>query len=124
MYISLFSDLDMDSKQFADSYIMANQANFPTDKIHLLRDKLLNLPEERQVAIQTIALKNPTTTLLLSLFGGAISLDRFYLGLIGSGVLKILSLFIFIGFIWALADIFICYKKAKEINFNNVMLVL
>ncbi|MBV7389039.1 TM2 domain-containing protein [Pasteurellaceae bacterium TAE3-ERU1] len=111
----------MDSRQFADSYVMTNTSNFPSDKIVLLKEKLSTMPEDKQALVQSAPLKNPMVVLLLSLFFGALGIDRFYLGDVGLGIFKFLSIFVFIGLLWALVDIFLCYKKAKEINFNKVM---
>lgn len=113
----------MDSKQFADTYLMANGSNFPAEKIHVVKDKLINMPEDRQSSVQALSLKNPVVVLILSLLFGTLAIDRFYLGDIGLGILKILSLFIFVGFIWALADIYLCYKKSKEVNFNKLVML-
>lgn len=114
----------MDSKQFAETYLMANAQYFPNDKLPLIKDKLSKLPEDRQVAVQAISLKSPVITLILSLLFGGLSVDRFYLGNIGLGILKFISVFLVIGVVWVLLDIYFCYKKAKEINFNNVMAIL
>lgn len=114
----------MDSQQFADTYLMANAQYFPNDKIFLIKDKLAHLPEERQAAVQAVPLKNPIATLILSLLLGGLSIDRFYLGDIGLGILKFILVLLVIGGIWVLLDIYFCYKKSKEINFNNLMLVL
>ncbi|TDQ57437.1 TM2 domain-containing protein [Mesocricetibacter intestinalis] len=115
----------MDVKQFAESYVLANSGNFPNDKIFLLKEKLSSLPEDRQNSIQAVGLKNPIVTLMLSLFLGTLSIDRFYLGDIGLGILKIVSVLCFgVGLIWVFLDIYFCYKKTKEINFNKIMLVV
>lgn len=114
----------MEQKQFAETYLMANAKYFPSDKIGLIKDKLLHLPEERQTMIQSLELKNPTTTLLLSLLFGGLAIDRFYLGDIGLGICKIISILFIVGIFWALADIYFCYKKTKEVNFNRFMLLI
>ena len=113
----------MEPQQFADTYIMANASYFPSEKIVLIKDKLSSLPEQRQSTIQSIPLKNPMIVLLLSLLFGGLAIDRFYLGDVGKGILKIISLFLIVGFIWVFLDIYLCYKKAKEMNFNKIMLI-
>lgn len=112
----------MDAQQFADSFILANKENFPSEKIYLIRDKLLSLPENRQTAVQSVPFKNPLTTLILSFFVGTFGIDRFYIGDIGLGIFKLLTIG-GLGF-WALADLYFCQKKAKEKNFQNLMLTL
>lgn len=56
--------------------------------------------------------------LLLSLFTGFLGFDRFYLGKIGTGCLKLLLTFIFgVGLIWWIIDIFyLLYDKQTDIN--------
>ncbi|WP_101775097.1 TM2 domain-containing protein [Pasteurella oralis] len=114
----------MESKQFAESYVMTNASNFPNDKIFLVKEKLSTLPESRQSSIQAVDLKNPMVVLLLSIFLGGLSIERFYLSDIGLGILKIITVLFFgVGLIWVLFDIYFCYKKAKELNFNKIMLI-
>jgi len=62
---------------------------------------------------------NWLTLLLLSLFLGYLGVDRFYVGKIGTGILKLLTL----GGcgIWALIDfIFVCCGKFKDSNGNVI----
>ena len=57
--------------------------------------------------------KSMTTTLVISLLGGTLGIDRFYLGYTGLGILKLLTL----GFcgVWALIDlILIAMRKLND----------
>ena len=58
--------------------------------------------------------KNPTTALILGLFFGVAGIDRFYVGDIGLGVLKLLT-FGGLG-IWALIDWFLIMGAARKKN--------
>ena len=107
---------------FADSYITANASNFSPDQIYLIKDKLAHLPVERQTAVQSVPLKSPTLTLILSLFFGMIGVDRFYLGHIGLGIGKIIT---FGGFgFWAIIDWFLIMKATKKVNYQKMMTVI
>jgi len=106
-------------QQKVDMYIMANQKYFPAEKIMYLRDKLMNMDDSRLALISTIELKDPTTILVVSLFLGSLGVDRFMLGDTGMGILKLLTGGV-CG-ILTIIDWFSASKKAKEINFNNVM---
>ena len=72
--------------------------------------------------LSTIDLKDPTTLLLISIFLGSLGIDRFMLGDIGMGVLKLLTL----GCcgILTIVDWFTVSKRAKEKNFSNVMTLI
>ena len=61
-------------------------------------------------------------TLQLSLCIGFFGADRFYLGKTGTGILKLLSTFLFgIGLIWWIVDIFLLlYNKQTDINGNQL----
>ena len=53
-------------------------------------------------------------TLLLSIFLGALGVDRFYLGKVGTGILKLLlnlATFFTLGLIWVLIDIILIATK-------------
>jgi len=103
-------------------YIMTNQKYFPAEKIVFLKEKLRAAGESKFELISAVGLKDPTTALLLSLFLGGIGVDRFMIGHTGMGVLKLLT-----GGccgILTLVDWFTIQKKAKEINFNNIMTIL
>lgn len=108
--------------QKIDMYIMTNQKYFPESKIVYLKDKLRTMDEEKFSLISTIEMKDPLTLLLVSIFLGTLGIDRFMLGDIGMGILKLLTL----GCCGILTIIywFTISKKAKEFNFNKVMSLL
>ncbi len=62
--------------------------------------------------------KNPTTALLLSLFFGALGVDRFYIGDAGLGVTKMLTLG-GVG-VWAIIDLFLIQKAARTRNIETI----
>ena len=105
-----------------DMYIMTNQKFFPEEKIVYLKDKLRTMDEEKFSLISTIEMKDPTTILLVSIFLGALGIDRFMLGDTGMGILKLLTC----GCcgILTIIDWFTVSKKAKEANFNKIMSLL
>ena len=109
-------------KQKVDMFIMTNQKYFPAEKIIFLKEKLYRLEEDRFSMISCIELKDPTTFLLISLFLGSLGVDRFMLKETGMGVLKLLTL----GCcgVLTIIDWFSIQKKAKEMNFNNIMMML
>ena len=105
-----------------DMYIMTNQKYFPAEKIMYIKEKLAAMDENKFAMISTIEMKDPTTILLVSIFLGGLGVDRFMLGDIGMGILKLLTCGV-CG-ILTIIDWFTISKKAKELNFNNVMTML
>ena len=69
-----------------------------------------------------IEFKEPTTLLIVSLFLGTLGIDRFMLKDTGIGILKLLTS----GCcgILTIIDWFTVQKKAKEKNFNDLMMML
>lgn len=109
-------------QQRVDMYLMANQKYFPSEKIMYLKERLLMADENKMSMISTVELKDPTTILLISIFLGGLGIDRFMLGDTGMGVLKLLT-----GGccgILTIIDWFTISKKAKEMNFNNIITFL
>lgn len=105
-----------------DMYVMTNAKYFPSEKIPYLKEKLYAIDDQKFMMLSTIDLKDPTTLLLISIFLGSLGIDRFMLGDIGMGVLKLLTL----GCcgILTIIDWFTVSKRAKEKNFSNVMTLI
>lgn len=109
-------------KQKVDMFIMSNQKYFPAEKIMFLKEKLYKVDETKFSMISCMDFKEPTTILLVSLFLGSLGIDRFMLKDTGMGVLKLLT-----GGccgILTVIDWFSVQNKAREKNFNELMLLL
>ncbi len=107
-------------RQKVDMFIMSNNQYFPSEKMMFLKEKLYAMDDQKFSLLSCIELKNPTTLLLISLFLGSLGVDRFMLKDTGMGVLKLLT-----GGccgILTIIDWFSISKKAKELNFNNIMM--
>lgn len=106
----------------ADLFLSVNSNKFPQDKIMVVRELLLNSSPEKDIVINTIPFKDPVILLIISLFFGGLGVDRFMLGQVGLGILKLITLG-GLG-LWALIDLFLIMGKTREINFNKLMTVL
>ena len=109
---------------FTDSFLSANTANFPSEQLPSLRQRLSQLDDSQ--ANQVIAaanIKSPTTALILSIFLWTLGFDRFYIGHIGLGVAKLLLAWLTFG-IWTIVDWFLIInatKKANLVAINNAI---
>lgn len=88
-----------------------------------LRQTLKSVPDSNYSLIMATPTKSPVTTVILSIFLGGLGVDRFYVGDIGLGVAKLLLGWLTCG-IWYLVDIFLCYKKAKQVNMKKLTMAI
>lgn len=108
----------MDSLR-VDQFIAANGKFFPNEKIPIIKQRLLDSDETKSEVVQCMDFKDPTMLLVISILVGALGIDRFMLGEIGLGVVKLLTC----GGcgIWTIVDWCIVTKKTKEYNYNELM---
>ena len=100
--------------QKVDAYILANGKNFQDYQIPALREILLNADDSRWLTLQTLQLKDPTIALIISLLAGTLGIDRFYIGDMGLGVLKLITCG---GFgVWTIVDWFLIMGSARSKN--------
>ena len=95
----------------------------PAEQILNFKIILEKAPDSKYDELIMIPTKSVTTTLLLSIFLGGIGVDRFYIGDVGLGVAKLFLGTLTLG-IWPIVDIFMCYKKVKEKNLQNLLTIL
>ena len=103
-------------QQQVDLFIASHQGMFPAAMMMQVYDMLSNAPEEKNISLQCIDFKNPTTALLLSIFLGYLGIDRFYLGDIMQGVGKLIT-----GCgcgVWTVIDWFLIMDAARNKNFQ------
>lgn len=133
-----------------DLFMLSKNSMFPKSKLPLIREMLEKADEESWININSIAFKNPTTALLMSVAAGTYGVDRFYLKqpLLGIGKLCLTLMLVawvimveltetddwmFISFgvcvsllvvFWYFIDIFLISKTTKEQNFNILLTIL
>ena len=116
---------------FTDSFLSANTANFPSEQLPSLRERLAQLDDSQ--ANQVIAaadVKNPTTALILSIFLGGFGVDRFYIGHTGLGIgmllvtlllpIVTLGISLFFSWIWIVVDWFLIMNATKAANLEAI----
>jgi hypothetical protein len=137
----------MDSQK-VDLFIMKNKKFFESYQFPHIRQKLLNADESKWDIIQTLQFKDPTTCLIimplciifeiliiqtlqledptpwviLSLLGGTLGIDRFYIGDTGLGVAKLITCG-GLG-IWTIIDLFLIMGAARKKNISKFQQVL
>ncbi|HMO32539.1 MAG TPA: TM2 domain-containing protein [Lacibacter sp.] len=102
--------------QKVDMYIMSNAKFFESHHVNAIREQLLAADDSKWVGLQALPLKEPTTSLIISILGGQLGIDRFYIGDTGLGIGKLLTCG-GLG-IWAIVDWFMIMGATREKNMN------
>lgn len=108
--------------QKVDMFIMTNAKFFESYQINQVRDRLMATDDSRWPMISTIQLKDPTTSLIVSILAGHFGVDRFIIGDTGLGIAKLLTCG-GLG-IWAIVDWFIIMGATREKNMDKLRQVL
>lgn len=107
----------MDTQQ-VDLYLAANQKFFEPAQLPYIREQLLGLSEDKARMLPTLDLKDPIMMLVISLVVGGLGVDRFLLGDMKMGALKLITL----GGcgIWSLIDLFLIMGMARQKNMDTL----
>nr|WP_314650578.1 TM2 domain-containing protein [uncultured Porphyromonas sp.] len=105
-------------KQKVDLFLLTKQKYFGPEHLPYIRERLMQLDEDQFLVLNGIELMDPTVLLLVSIFGGYLGIDRFLLGNITMGVLKLITA----GGcgIWTVVDWFQIQDKARQKNFDTL----
>ncbi len=109
-------------KSKIDLYLATTAKYFEPTAIPIIRQKLENASDDVFFSLQAIELKDPTTILLISIFLGALGIDRFMIGDTATGVLKLLTGGL-CG-ILTLIDWFTISQKAKQVNLSKISMIV
>lgn len=108
--------------QKVDMFIMTNGKFFESHEVLQIRERLLQMDDSKWGLIQTLQFKDPTTSLIVSLLGGNLGIDRFMIGDTGLGIGKLLTCG-GLG-IWAIIDWFMIMGATREKNAAKIKQVL
>jgi TM2 domain-containing membrane protein YozV len=100
--------------QKVDMFIMSNGKFFESHHLAQIRERLIQMDDSKWGFVQTLQFKDPTTTLIVSLLGGTLGIDRFIIGDTGLGVGKLLTCG-GLG-IWTVIDWFMIMGATREKN--------
>jgi len=107
-----------------DLFLMTNAKYFESHQIPAIKGMIQDLDDDKFIVLQTLNLKDPTVALILSLLNivAPFSFDRFFIGDIGLGIIKLLTC----GglFIWIIVDWFIIMERTRQVNFETLQRAL
>lgn len=104
--------------QRVDMFIMSNAKYFESYQLNAIRDRLIAMDDSKWVMISTLQLKDPTTSLIVSILVGTLGVDRFIIGDTGLGIGKLLTCG-GLG-IWTIIDWFLIQSATKEKNMQKI----
>lgn len=99
-------------------YLMTNAKYFQPQHLNYIRERLQAADDSKWGMIQAADLKDPTTMLIVSLFGGSLGIDRFMIGDTGLGVGKLLTCG-GLG-IWQIVDWFLIMDATRQKNMEKL----
>lgn len=105
-------------EQKIDMYIMSNSKYFESSQLPVIRERLLQLDESKWFMVSSVELKDPTTSLIISIVAGSLGIDRFLIGDVGLGVGKLITCG-GLG-IWTIIDWFMIQDATKRKNFEKI----
>ncbi|HJZ41882.1 MAG TPA: TM2 domain-containing protein [Bacteroidales bacterium] len=97
---------------------MTNGKFFESHQVGQIRDRLVSLDDSKWNIVQTLQFKDPTVSLIVSLLGGTLGIDRFFIGDTGLGIGKLLTCG-GLG-VWAIIDWFLIMGATREKNLTKL----
>ena len=108
--------------QKVDMFLMTQGKNFPEELIPTIRERLLQVSDDKAVMLSTMQFKDPTIVLILSIFLGSFGIDRFFIGDMGLGIGKLLT-----GGgcgVWTIVDWFLIMGATKQKNYEKLVMAM
>jgi TM2 domain-containing membrane protein YozV len=105
-------------QQKVDMFVMSNAKFFESHHLHAIRERLIEVDDSNWAMLSTVELKDPTTSLIISILAGALGIDRFLIGDTGLGIGKLLTCG-GLG-IWTIVDWFLIQSATKEKNLQKI----
>ncbi|HEM3703207.1 TPA: TM2 domain-containing protein [Streptococcus suis] len=110
---------EIETSQHVQQFLLMNSNKFEGADYLVLQKTLNGISQEKARQIYMVDLKDTQIVLICSLLFGGLGIDRFIIGDVGLGILKLITAG-GLG-IWTIIDCFLTYKKARRINFYRVM---
>lgn len=107
----------MDPKK-VDMFLLSKGKFLPPEQLPYIKSKLEQMDDDSYSMMYALELKDPTISLVISIFLGVYGVDRLWLGDVGIGVGKLLTCG---GFgIWAIIDWFLIMDATRKYNFERM----
>ena len=102
-----------------DTFIVTNAKLLDPSTLYIVKRKLLALHDIKSKRIKYISFKDPMVALILSLLFGIFGVDRLYIGNVGLGILKLITL----GGsgVWVIIDWFLIMRAARKANSKRIL---
>jgi TM2 domain-containing membrane protein YozV len=101
-----------------DLFIMTHAKSFETHQLSFIREKLLALDDSQWIILQSLNIKDPMLSLIVSIVGGHFGIDRFLIGDIGLGIGKLITCG-GLG-VWTVIDWFLIMDATRSKNFGKL----
>ncbi len=98
------------------NFLITKSKYFKSGDLMYIKQKLATMDEDQIILISNLDYVNPTTNLVVSLLVGGLGIDRFLIGQVGLGVLKLVTLG-GLG-VWTIVDWFQISGLTKKYNFK------
>lgn len=107
------------NQEFINTYLAINGNKYPKEALTTVSAILKKLNKNQQASLHMLSIKDPILALLLSFFFGSFAIDRFYIGNILLGILKLIT----IGGlgVWTVIDWFIISKHTRQQNLDLLL---
>lgn len=111
------TDVPEDANKRIQRFLVTNRKYLPQYQFESIRRMLAGLSEEQWDSVEYIEFKDPLLVIVVSVLVGYLGVDRFILGDITNGLLKlVLTLLCGIGLIWWVIDFFSVSQRTRECN--------
>ncbi|QQS49949.1 MAG: TM2 domain-containing protein [Bacteroidota bacterium] len=105
-----------------DMFLMTHSKFFESYQIPAIRERMLAADDSRFTMLHSAGFKDPTISIIVSLFAGTFGIDRFIIGDTGLGVAKLLTC----GglYVWTIVDWFLIMGRTREVNMEKLQTIL
>jgi hypothetical protein len=101
-----------------DLFLLTHAKSFETHQVSFIRENLLALDDSQWIILQSLNIKDPMLSLIVSIVGGHFGIDRFLIGDIGLGIGKLITCG-GLG-VWTVSDWFLIMDDTRSKNFGKL----